>query len=99
MAGKKFGKDLIEIEVEGLSWKTIKSSSNDSPLERGNAAIEILYDRYIVLFGGDHSTMQCLNDLWLYDLQQERWYFVQEGIASPSKRAGSYFAKYIPKVY
>lgn len=83
------------------SWRLISPKTPEGPLDRCHFSSIYFPDRHVMLiWGGYHIGAKhdrVLDDLWCFDLNNDKWYEIDQSVAMPRKRAlhsAVYFAYY-----
>lgn len=81
------------------SWRLIATEAPDGPLNRCHFSSMYFPDRHVMLiWGGYHIGAKhdrVLDDLWCFDLVNDKWYEIDQSVSIPRKRtlhSGVYFA-------
>jgi N-acetylneuraminic acid mutarotase len=63
-------------------WSELKSEDDDGPISRSGHSTGI-FKNYVIVYGGIHELTQELSDMYLYDLNSNKWMMVFEEEHSP----------------
>lgn len=69
--------DFYSFNFETNEWQEVEVLSEEKPGCRENNGVVIGDDSRVYLFGGYNGT-SWLNDLWMFDIETQRWTCIQE---------------------
>jgi hypothetical protein len=65
---------IIEIDINSFNTKIIKDTLGSPPRPRHEHSVDVIADRYLVVFGGLCYNSVGENDVFVYDTEESRWF-------------------------